>query len=188
VTDSQNTEPRVDLGVARPLNAPGLLLRPWELSEAPLLLTLADDELMKTWNSHMIKSTMAEAVAKVERSREWQDFAVWAIADLDTGELLGDIALHHLDALNSSGEIGYSVFAGARGHGVAPRAAQAVSAFAFGELGLERLELYHAVENTQSCRVALKAGFAHEGTLRKSYRYGDGELHDEHIHGRLRTD
>jgi RimJ/RimL family protein N-acetyltransferase len=63
-----------------------------------------------------------------------------------------------------------------------------VCTFGFGELGLERLELFHALENTASCSAAQKAGFVVEGTLRRSYRYSDGILHDEHLHARLRDD
>ena len=44
--------------------------------------------------------------------------------------------------------------------------------------GLDRLELWHAVENVASCRVAEAAGFAYELTARRSYRYGDGLRHD----------
>jgi len=182
------SEPRIDLGAPCDLHADGLLLRPWELADAPVLLTLADDELLATWNGHIIKSTLADAEEKVTTSREWVEYAVWAIVDPNSGAVLGDIALHHLNAANSSAQFGYSVFSHARGQGVAPRAMAAVCNFAFNTLELERLELFHAVENTQSCRAATKAGFMLEGTLRKSYRYGDGELHDEHIHSRLRTD
>ena len=59
-------------------------------------------------------------------------------------------------------------------------------AFDMGEL--HRVQLYHAVDNPASCRVAMKAGFLLEGRPRESYRYGDGQLHDEHLHGRLATD
>jgi RimJ/RimL family protein N-acetyltransferase len=51
-----------------------------------------------------------------------------------------------------------------------------------------RLELFHAVENTGSCRVANAARFRLEGTLRQSHRYSDGVWHDEHLHARLRSD
>ena len=50
------------------------------------------------------------------------------------------------------------------------------------------MQLYHAVDNPASCRVAVKAGFVLEGRPRESFRYGDGQLHDEHLHGRLATD
>jgi RimJ/RimL family protein N-acetyltransferase len=71
---------------------------------------------------------------------------------------------------------------------VAGRALGAVAAFAYSDLDVVRLELYHAVDNAASCRVADKAGFRLEGTLRQSYRYSDGDLHDEHLHARLCTD
>jgi len=76
----------------------------------------------------------------------------------------------------------------ARGQGIATLAVRTVADWAFGFLGLTRLQLIHAVENPASCRIAEKAGFLLEGTMRSSYRYGDGKLHDEHIHGRLATD
>jgi RimJ/RimL family protein N-acetyltransferase len=65
---------------------------------------------------------------------------------------------------------------------------RAATGFAFSQLGLHRVYLYHAVENPGSCGVARAAGFLHEGTLRRSYRYGDGAYHDEHLHARLSTD
>ena len=42
--------------------------------------------------------------------------------------------------------------------------------------------------NPGSCRVAERAGYLLEGTLRDSHRYGDGRRYDEHVHGRLTTD
>jgi RimJ/RimL family protein N-acetyltransferase len=57
-----------------------------------------------------------------------------------------------------------------------------------GPLRLHRIELCHAVANPASCRVADRAGYRAEGTLRESYRYGDGRRYDEHLHARLATD
>ncbi|MFF3099024.1 GNAT family N-acetyltransferase [Streptomyces cyaneofuscatus] len=60
-------------------------------------------------------------------------------------------------------EVGYWTAARARGRGVAPRALEALTDWAFtafaGE-GLVRLELLHQVDNVASCRVAEKAGYA----------------------------
>ena len=75
-----------------------------------------------------------------------------------------------------------------RGREVATTAVDLVARWAFDIGGLHRVQLYHAVDNPASCRVATKAGFALEGRPRASYRYGDGQLHDEHLHGRLATD
>jgi RimJ/RimL family protein N-acetyltransferase len=55
-------------------------------------------------------------------------------------------------------------------------------------LQLDRIQLFHAVENVASGRVAAKAGFRLEGRLRRSHRYGDGEKHDELLWSRLSDD
>ena len=64
----------------------------------------------------------------------------------------------------------------------------AASRWAFGTLGVDRIELCHAVENVASGRVAEKAGYLFEGRLRRSYRYGDGVKHDELLWARLSDD
>lgn len=56
-----------------------------------------------------------------------------------------------------------------------------------GGLGLQRLRLTHSVENPASCRVAERAGFALEGTMRSALLHEDG-WHDEHLHARVRGD
>ena len=65
---------------------------------------------------------------------------------------------------------------------------RAATRFAFEALGLNRVELFHAVDNPSSCGVATGAGFALEGVARQAYRYGDGVLHDDHMHARLAND
>ncbi|MFC7614839.1 GNAT family N-acetyltransferase [Actinokineospora soli] len=57
----------------------------------------------------------------------------------------------------------------------------------FDDLKLHRLYLDHSTANTASCRVATKAGFTPEGTLRGAGLHADG-WHDMHLHSRLRTD
>ena len=66
--------------------------------------------------------------------------------------------------------------------GVATAATVAVAGWALADLGLHRLELRHSTANPASCRVAAKAGFALEGTLRSAMRHPDG-WHDMHLHG-----
>lgn len=56
-----------------------------------------------------------------------------------------------------------------------------------GGWGLERLELGHRENNPASGGVARAAGFVHEGTERGKFLL-DGERHDVHTYGRLRSD
>jgi RimJ/RimL family protein N-acetyltransferase len=57
-----------------------------------------------------------------------------------------------------------------------------------GGLALHRLTLDHALINTNSCRVAVKAGFRIDATMRDFYVDADGERHDSPLHARLATD
>lgn len=128
--------------------------------------------------------------AWMSRRNDWSagDHCSWAIRSADDGRLLGSISVFQIDRDQRDAEVGYAVLPAERGAGVAVAAVRLAAAHAFGPLGLHRLSLYHAVENPQSCRVATKAGFTLEGTLRQSYRYADGLHHDEHVHGLLDTD
>ena len=58
----------------------------------------------------------------------------------------------------------------------------------FVDLGLARIRLEHVTRNPASCRVAVKAGFLLEGTLRSAYLDPQGLRQDCHVHGRLATD
>ena len=96
--------------------------------------------------------------------------------------------MHSINREQNDAEIGYWTVPAARGRGVAAAAVDAACRWAFEHLPVDRIELCHAVENTASGRVAEKAGFIHEGRLRRSYRYGDGGKHDELLWARLSDD
>jgi RimJ/RimL family protein N-acetyltransferase len=110
------------------------------------------------------------------------------VSDAATGTLLGSVALYEVDPVQRDAEMAYWIAPHARGRGIAVRAVEAVLGWGFTDLELRRVQLYHAVENTASGRVAEKAGFTCEGRLRSSHRYGDGAWHDELLWGRLADD
>lgn len=79
------------------------------------------------------------------------------------GELVGNLTLKRPGPGPERAEAGYWTAARARGRGVASRALEALTAWAFAsfaDAGLVRLELLHQVDNVASCRVAEKAGHA----------------------------
>ncbi|MGW5671216.1 GNAT family N-acetyltransferase [Micromonospora sp. NPDC003776] len=169
------------------LIAPGLLLRPWRDGDAPaVLVELADSEIAR-WNAQGV-TDLARALAWVRSRADWSSgtHISLAIADEADETLLGSVSLHQIQ--DGDAAIGYWTAAAARGRGVASRAVGAVTRWGFGKLGLHRVQLWHAVENEASCRVAERSGYRLEGVLRESHRYGDGRRHDEHLHARLATD
>ncbi|MFC7531833.1 GNAT family N-acetyltransferase [Actinoplanes sp. GCM10030250] len=96
---------------------------------------------------------------------ETRERAEFVIEDAGTGERLGRAGL----ALTpiGVGQIGYWMAAEARGRGVATDAAKVLCRWAFDELRLEVVEWRAEVGNHPSRRVAEKAGFQVEGTLRR---------------------
>jgi RimJ/RimL family protein N-acetyltransferase len=167
--------------------ATGLALRPWRPDDAPAVLDALHDPAIARWNPGQVPDLDA-AARWIARRADWSggDQASLAVADARTDALLGSVSLHRI--YDGGASIGYWTVPSARGRGVASTAVAAVSDWAFDDLGLHRIELCHAVANAASCRVAQRAGFSLEGTLRESYRYGDGRRYDEHIHGRLAVD
>jgi RimJ/RimL family protein N-acetyltransferase len=173
------------------LAADGLMLRPWRAEDAPAVLSALRDPAVARWNpADSAEPDLAVAATWVAQRADWSGggHASFAVCAVDGAELLGSVSLFRIDRVHDNAEMGYWVAVGARGRGVAATAVRALTDWSFTALGLARVQLFHAVENPASCRVAEKAGYRLEGTVRQSYRYGDGLLHDEHLHGRLATD
>lgn len=82
------------------------------------------------------------------------------------GELVGFVALKSIDALHRTANIGYFLSFGAQGGGLATKACRAMLDYAFGDLKLNRVDIYCAAGNVKSRAVAERLGFTHEGTLR----------------------
>jgi RimJ/RimL family protein N-acetyltransferase len=177
--------------VGEPFELPAgpVLLRPWQEDDLEAAWAALQDPDIRLWNGTGSDSR-EDAVRMLRGRQDWSagDHASWAIADPDTRALLGSLSLYKIDLDRGAAEIGYWTVPAARGRGTATRAVDAGCRWAFDALGLDRIELYHAAENTPSARVAEKAGFILEGRRRRSYRYGDGVRHDELFWARLRDD
>jgi RimJ/RimL family protein N-acetyltransferase len=169
------------------LAAGDLLMRRWREDDADAYWSALQSPGGRLWHGSTLV-TRDDVVAMLGRRRDWTtgDHASWAL--VDGPELLGSISLHRINREQDDGEIGYWIAPAARGRGLAVLAAEAACGWAFADLGLHRVQLFHAVENTASARVAEKARFTYEGQLRQSHRYGDGFRHDELLWARLRTD
>ncbi len=166
------------------LGGEGLLLRPWEFADAPVVFGAYQDPAIQRWHTRGMVD-LDEAVAWIAQVRDGWDaerLAGWAVEA--AGTVIGRVVLRFVDLHDGVGEVGYWVLPAERGRGVATRAVRVLSSWALEELGLHRLELEHSVRNEASCRVAESAGFAAEGTRRSALRHVDG-WHDMHVHARL---
>ncbi|WP_030156949.1 GNAT family N-acetyltransferase [Streptomyces sp. NRRL S-244] len=167
----------------------GWLLRPWEPYDAPALVASGTDPDIQHWNrtGRFTEARAEERIARYRANWEAEKAAIWAVAPASGGLPVGLIGLADLDLPGGSGEILYWLLPAGRGSGVMVAAVGRVGSWAFEELGLHRIRITHSVANPASCRVAEKAGFPLEGTMRGALLHTDG-WHDEHLHARLRTD
>ncbi len=165
-----------------------LLLRPWREDDVPAVWAALQDPALRLWNGAG-SGSLDDTRAMLARRRDWSDgdHASWAVVDV-TDRLLGSLSLHAIDRQQGNAEVGYWTVPAARGRGVAPRVVDAACRWAFAVLPVDRVQLFHAVQNEASARVAAKAGFTLEGRLRRSYRYGDGVKHDDLLWARLADD
>jgi len=164
-------------------------LRPWHLDDADALVAAGQDPAIRRWNLLHVESA-DDARSRIERMHaRWraETSAIWAIARPDGGKAMGLIGWSDIDLEGGSAEIVYWVLPAARGGGVVVEALKRVGQWALEDLGLHRLRLCHSVANPASCRVAAKAGYPLEGTMRSALLHADG-WHDQHLHALIQGD
>ncbi|MDT7538129.1 MAG: hypothetical protein QOI82_1714 [Actinomycetota bacterium] len=170
-----------------------LLLRAWEPKDAAAVLAACSDPLVQRWTSGGLPSpyTADNARQYVEElaPTAWaKDTAYpFAVTDRDTGEVLSNVALRRT-GLHDNWDVGYWSTPTGRGRGTTTEAVAALCRWGFGGLGAARIEWYARVGNFASRRVAEKAGFTIEGTLRSGLPVGGGSRSDCWVGARLPGD
>jgi ribosomal-protein-serine acetyltransferase len=71
--------------------------------------------------------------------------------------------------------------------GIMTKAARAVVARGFGQLHLDRIEIWTIAEDSRGRALAARLGFVEEGTLRRRTHHR-GNSHDRVVHGMLRDE
>lgn len=101
---------------------------------------------------------------------------------------IGTSGLHDVDLGNGTAEFGIAIGEKAEwGKGYGTDATRAICDFGFAELRLERIGLLVYAENPRARRAYEKAGFVHEGTLRRAH-FARGDHHDVHVMSLLRDE
>jgi RimJ/RimL family protein N-acetyltransferase len=150
-----------------PLSDGVISLRPPSPGDQGWVHAACQDPAIQRWLVRLpTPYTEEDALAWIEEcARGWRDgdHASFVIVAPD-GEGLGAIGL---DVLGGGlGQVGYWVKPEARRRGIASRALALVARWAFGSVGVRRLQLTTHPENGVSQRVAERVGFTREGTLR----------------------
>jgi RimJ/RimL family protein N-acetyltransferase len=134
--------------------------------------------------SHPDAGFLRSWLERYERSWDAGDAAGFAVRDGATGEAIGFAGFVALDLEKQEGEIGYVIAPAARGRGAAGRAVGLLTGWGLAELALQRLELRIDPANAASARIAERAGYRLEGTLRNLY-FKEGRRGDVGVWSRL---
>jgi RimJ/RimL family protein N-acetyltransferase len=126
-------------------------------------------------------------VDRYARGRVENTAISFAIENFADGTFLGLAVAPYLNLDEHSAELGYILSSAARGRGVATEALRQLTAWAFEEQQLFRLQLFISVSNDASKRVAQRCGYQFEGVLRGLY-LKQGRHEDTESWSRLVTD
>lgn len=115
-----------------------------------------------------VTAKFVDSVINAPEDRPEYTFTIWK-----NGVFAGLIGLKTIDNQNKRTEIGYWLSEEFQKQGIMTRAVSALCEFAFGELGLNRIQIKCAVGNIPSKNIPQRLGFKFEGIER------DGELLDD---------
>jgi RimJ/RimL family protein N-acetyltransferase len=165
-------------------------LRPSERADVPTFVRWFTD-------ADVVRNLATRAPMSQAAEEQWFDrmleaqgrtayhFVICLLAD---DRPIGTIGFHEIDLRNGTADFGIAI--GEKdewGKGYGTDATRAICDFGFAELRLERIGLYVYADNDRGRRAYAKAGFVHEGTLRRAH-FARGDHHDVHVMSILRDE
>ena len=163
------------------LRAGPMILRPWTEGDIPAVSAAYSDPEIRRWHARSMSCEEASTwISGAHEAWTLETGVSWAV-DVD-GALAARMTLR-VEKTDGIATAAYWVRPDFRGRGIAARALDSAARWAF-SVGMHRVELEHSTRNPGSCRVAIRAGFAAEGTRRQSVLHADG-WHDMHTHAKI---
>jgi ribosomal-protein-serine acetyltransferase len=168
-----------------------IYLRPFRMEDADLVFRTAREnfEHLRSYMHWMVpdyslRSAQEFIAASLAAANEKKSLGFGIFKE---EHLLGSIGFVKFDWTAKSTEIGYWIAKSEEGKGLISKACETLINYALRELGINRIEIRCASENTRSAAVARRLGFQKEGVLRQS-EWRDGRLHDFDIYGLLASE
>lgn len=136
----------------------------------------SDKEVSKymRWEPHKnINETKLKINDWLERYHK-NNFYQWTITIKGSDEPIGAIGLFVVNESDLCGDFGYSISRKYWGQGIATEALKVAIKVAFEEVGFNRIESYHSINNPASGKEMLNAGMKLEGFAKQKYRSNVG--------------
>ncbi len=157
-------------------------LRKMKLSDAKDYLRCHQDKEAKK-NFHSVPRTIKTARKELRNNLKKKTcFAIEV-----KGKFAGFITLelNKIPRYKHSAIIGYGLHKDFRGKGIATEAVKKITSYGFNKLKLKRISGYCRSFNKASAKVLKKAGYKHEGTLRKN-KFVKGRYLDDMVWAKVR--
>jgi RimJ/RimL family protein N-acetyltransferase len=167
-----------------------LTIRLVERSDLSALLIVNGNDAVTRFLPYPSWTGMADAQAWFDRMAarfETGAAAQFVIVHRERGHVMGSCLLFHFDEPSARAEVGYVLGREHWGAGYMHEAMTALVAFAFGTLGLRRLEAEIDPRNAASAKLLERLGFVKEGLLRQRWATKN-EVTDSGLYGLLRSD
>ena len=172
------------------IETPRLILRKARMEDAePMFRNWANDaEVTKflTWPAHGSIEVSERVLASWVDCYQKDDYYQWMIVLKETGEPIGSIMASTVGRAESA-HIGYCIGKAWWHQGIMTEALTAVMEYLFEQVGMNRIEARHDVNNPHSGAVMKKCGMRYEGTHRAADRNNQG-ICDTAIYAMLRSE
>ena len=161
-----------------PLETERLILRRFTLNDAQQAFDnwMSREKVTRymTWQPYQNVDDVKGYIQYVIDGYEKSDHYDWVIEDKALGQVIGSISVIWTREDIAACEIGYCLGDRFWGKGIMPEALSEVIRFLFEEVGMNRIQATHDVNNPKSGRVMEKCGLRYEGTMRQASRNNQG--------------
>lgn len=103
-------------------------------------------------------------------------------------QFVGLVGFKDTDRLNSKTEIGYWLSEKFQKQGIVTKSVERLCEFAFHQLGINRIQIKCAVDNTRSSNIPKRLGFKLEGVERQGELLSSGVYTDLEIYSKLKSE
>lgn len=159
--------------------------------DAPILfeLTSASREYLREWLPWVDKTKTVEDTKTYIQNcvTEYAENKSMTTVILYKGKEVGVVSFNTMDWSNQNASIGYWLGEEFQGKGIMTRAVSGLTTLAFQDLGLHRVDIQAATENTKSRHIPERLGFVKEGCLRQS-EWVAGRFVDHILYAMLEDD
>ena len=141
-----------------------------------------------SWTPHANAEATRQYIAACVERYEKESIYHWAIVPKEYGKVCGSIEVMNVSEINGRCEMGYCMSKRYWNKGIMSEALKAAVKFLFDEVGFNRIQAVHHIENPASGKVMQKAGMKYEGRLKQYIADNCGKFVDCDIYAIVKDD